>query len=93
MTHLVRSCEGPCNGLTNHRNSETDLLPGPSSYWWGADWEPASEDDDPEVIAAVEAALAAAEPQPPWLSTTCAVQYMCHRSKVVFHEVHPLHCL
>ena len=37
----------------------------------------------------MEAALAAAEPQPPWLSTTCAVQYMCHHSQVTFHEAWP----
>ena len=37
----------------------------------------------------MEAALAAAEPQPPWLSTTCALQYMCSRSQVTFHEVLP----
>ena len=88
VQHLQASygCKMPAPSLRYCSNlrfaGSADLLPC-------TDWEPTSEDDDPEVVAAVEAALAAAEPQPPWLSTTCALQYMCSRSQVTFHEVLP----
>ena len=39
------------------------------------------------MVADVEAALAAAQPQEPWLDVTIAVQYLLQGSRITFHEV------
>ena len=50
--------------------------------------EEMQQEEDPEIRAAVEAALAAQHPPPPWVDVTVAVRYLLKDSRVMFHTVH-----